>query len=149
MGFPGIRKSSRRRSCLPCWAFAALALAASAVLSGGCLEADTLGGAPPDEVIVGDPPSWDNGIGQLMLLKCGVCHQVPRPAVSPNNVPDFFDLTRQFSNSAGVEGAVSIIPSIQAGVLRGELEFVPQMPLEQATPLTENERLALENWDGT
>ncbi len=150
MRFPGHRKSSiLRQSGPPSWAIAALALAALAVQLGGCLEAETLGGAPPDEVSVGDPPTWQNGIGQLMQLKCGVCHQVPRPAVSPENVPDGLDLTQQYPPSSGVLGAVSIIPFLQAGLLRGDLEFMRQMPLKQATPLTENEILALEAWDGT
>lgn len=121
----------------------------SAGLLGGCLEADSLGDEPPDEVTVGDPPTWENGVGELMRLKCGVCHQVPRAAVSPDNVPQYFDLNQQFPPSSGVLGAVSIIPFIQAGILRMDLEFVPRMPLEQATPLTEAEKQALEAWDGT
>ena len=83
-----------------------------------------------------------------MQLKCGVCHQVPRPAVSPNNVPDFLDLNEQFSRSQEVLGAVAVIPLIQAGILRDDLEFIPRMPLQQATPLTASEIAALEGWDG-
>ena len=67
MRFPGdLKKNLRRRGAPLSWVIIVLGLAALAVQLSGCLEADTLGGAPPDEVTVGDPPTWENGIGRLL-----------------------------------------------------------------------------------
>jgi hypothetical protein len=116
---------------------------------GGCLQADSLGDEPPDEVHVGTPPRWDNGVGALMALKCAVCHQVPRQEVSPKNTPDSFDLRYRVSSPTGLDGAAAILSEITGGILRGGSENKSAMPPAFATPLTSQERSALETWAGT
>ena len=112
----------------------------------GCLEADTRGAEDPDEVIISGTPTWENGVGELMQLKCAVCHQVPAGALSPANVPDDLDLNFQFAPSSSVRGARDILEFIDAGILRGAQDGVRQMPLEYATPVTSQEIDALETW---
>ncbi len=117
-----------------------------AVGVSGCLDADTRGGEAPDEVVIGVPPTWDNGIGELMALKCGVCHQVPPDRFSPSGIPSDLDLNFQTSPAFGIRGAVDVLTFIDAGILEGTAGGVRQMPLEYATPLTGQEILALETW---
>src|SRR5712691_9503731 len=59
---------------------------------GGCMDASTLGQEPADHVIITGTPTWSNGIGQLVNLKCAICHQAPRLPSSPGNVPADMDL---------------------------------------------------------
>lgn len=125
-----------------------LARLAVAALLGGCLQADTLGDEPPTVVQVGSPPRWDNGIGELMRLKCGVCHAVPRPATSPVETPQDFDLNYHINAPSGADGAQSIVSDIVDGILRSSAGD-ERMPLNYATPLVESEILALEAWDGS
>ncbi len=109
---------------------------------GGCLEADTLGGESPDEVTVGSPPRWDNGIGELLQLKCAVCHQVPAGKLSPATTPDSFDLRFHTQPPDGIPGAAETRIKIQLQVSSG------LMPKEYATPLTDGEQQAILDWDG-
>lgn len=111
----------------------------------GCLDAETRGGEPVDEVIVGSPPTWANGIGELMELKCGTCHRAPAGEFSPSNVPANLDLNNQTSTSVGVRGAEDILTFIDAGILTGS-GGTRQMPLDYATPLTTQEIDALKTW---
>lgn len=129
-------------------ALAALVMAAASL--SGCLEANTLGDEPPDEVQVGDPPTWDNGMQELMTLKCGVCHQVPLPKHAPEDTPDEYDFTVLHGGGGGgeededeIEGAADALEEIQDVVRDGE------MPLDFATPLTDDEKDAIFDWDGT
>ena len=133
----------RRRH--PIW-LALLALLLPSVLAG-CLDAESLGDQPPTEVQVG-APLWNNGVMELMQLKCGVCHRVPRSAVSPVSVPQTFDLNYQMSSPSGVPGAQDplVLARIDAGILRGPVSGVPRMPLDYATPLAPAEIAALEAW---
>jgi hypothetical protein len=128
-------------------ALAAL-LAGAALTLAGCLDADTLGDAPPTVVQVGSPARWDNGVGELMQLKCGVCHQVPRGPLSPAAVPQSFDLNYHTASPAGVPGAANptVLGDIGAGILRGPLPGRSRMPLDYATPLVPSEIAALEDW---
>lgn len=109
----------------------------------GCLEADTRGGEDPDEVVIQGTPTWDNGIGELLRLKCGVCHRVPAGKISPEGIPQTFDLNVQATRSDGVLGAQDIVTSIQSVVADGI------MPKEYATPLTDGEKTAIQAWDGS
>jgi hypothetical protein len=128
---------------------ALLMLSALSLATSGCLEADTRGDEPPDEVVISGTPSWENGVGALMQLKCGACHQVPPGPLSPNSVPTDLDLNFQTAPAPGLRGAQDILPFIAGGILRGGYQDISQMPLEQATPLTEGEIQALEAWDGS
>ena len=114
-----------------------------ALALAGCLEADTRGGEEPDEVVIQGTPTWDNGIGELLQLKCGVCHSVPPNKISPEGIPQTFDLNVQTTRSDGVLGAQDILTSIQFVVAEGI------MPKEQATPLTDGEKSAIQAWDGS
>lgn len=132
-----------------------LAVAAAVVLSllllAGCLEADTLGQEPFDEIVIAGTPTWSNGVGELMQLKCAVCHSVPPGSVSPATTPADLDLNVHLPYGS-VRGAVDIrVPFLAAGILRagGGSSDRPQMPLIYATPLTAAEINALEAWDGS
>ena len=107
-----------------------------------------LGDQPPTVVQVGSPPLWSNGVMELFQLKCGVCHRVPRSALSPVTVPQTFDLNYQVSSPSGVPGAQSalVLGRIDAGILRGLVPGLPRMPLDYATPLALSELAALEAW---
>ncbi|MCH8885615.1 MAG: hypothetical protein IIC13_03405 [SAR324 cluster bacterium] len=149
-------KQSRRKAN---WARAvraavlAAVVLAAVVFAASCSDADSLGDEAVTEVQVGTPPLWSNGIGELMRLKCGICHQVPAGEVSPDGTPQSFDLN--YYNAAahpdGVLGAQDSTArtNITSGILRGPVGSIRQMPLEYATPLTEQEKTALEAWAGT
>lgn len=139
----------------------ALALMATSLAAGlgGCSSADSLGDVAPDRVAVGTPPTWHNGVGELIARKCAVCHQAPRPASSPHNTPADLDL--RFEKSAGaIRAAEDIAAPIALGLLRHGLTYgdgshlnrlrvdIASMPLEFATPLYDEEKAALENWAG-
>lgn len=131
-----------------------LAVAAAVVLSllllAGCLEADTLGQEPFDEIVIAGTPTWSNGVGELMQLKCAVCHSVPPGSVSPATTPADLDLNVHLPYGS-VRGAVDTLPFLAADLLRagGGSSGVRQMPLIYATPLTAAEITALEAWDGS
>ena len=113
---------------------------------GGCLDADTLGGEQVDEVIISGTPIWSNGIGELMQLKCGTCHRVPAGALSPATIPADLDLNLHTSPSSGIRGAQNIVTFIKEGILRGSAGGTRKMPLDYATPLTDQEISALQEW---
>lgn len=118
---------------------------------GGCLQADSRGNEAPDEVQVGTPPLWTNGVRELMVLKCAVCHQTPRPEWAPTETPGDFDLRYHVTAPGGRDGAQSIIDAIATDhILRGGGggEDEEQMPPLFATPLTTQELDALETWAG-
>lgn len=129
---------------------------------GGCMEASTLGQQAPDHVLITGTPTWSNGIGQLVNLKCANCHQVPRLASSPQNVPADLDL--RFEKSFGaIRAAQDIAAQIALGVLQHDLVYgdgragyvnaslnvtVHKMPLLFSTPLYADEITALQTWAG-
>ena len=113
---------------------------------GGCSEADTLGDEPVDEVTITGTPTWANGVGTLMSLKCGVCHRVPAGSLSPANIPGDLDLNYPAAPSPGIRGADAILFYLQGGILRQPTFAVRRMPLDYATPLTAGEITALESW---
>jgi mono/diheme cytochrome c family protein len=127
---------------------------AVAMLVCACQQATTLGGKAPDTVTITGTPTWSNGIGQLMALKCAVCHQQPLPDVAPNNTPTDMAFT-QFASQGTLRGAQDAVSAIQAGILQHTLTFAPgqpiilQMPLDFATPLVPSEEAALETWAST
>ena len=126
-----------------------MAILAAAVLAGSCSDADSLGDEAVTEVQVGSPPLWTNGVGELMRLKCGICHQVPAGPVSPDGIPQTFDLNYHIVNPDGVPGAQDalVLGGIDTDkILRGPVGSVRKMPLDYATPLTEQEKTALEVW---
>ena len=113
---------------------------------GGCSEADTLGDEPVDEVTFTGTPTWANGVGALMSLKCGVCHRVPAGPLSPANIPRDLDLNFPTAPGPGIRGANAILSFILGGILRQPTFGVRRMPLDYATPLTAGEITALESW---
>ena len=113
---------------------------------GGCSEADTLGDEPVDEVTFTGTPTWANGIGTLMSLKCGICHRVPAGPFSPANIPRDLDLNYPAAPAPGIRGADAILSFILGGILRQPTLGVRRMPLDYATPLTPGEIAALESW---
>ena len=126
----------------------------------GCMDATTLGREPADHVIITGTPTWNNGIGQLMKLKCAGCHQVPRLAISPQNVP--VDLDLRYENTYGaIRAAEDIAAQISLGVLQHDLVYdngsytnaelnitIRKMPLQFATQLYADEITALQTWAG-
>jgi uncharacterized membrane protein len=109
---------------------------------GGCSRADTLGGEKPDEVKVGSPPTWNNGMKDLLALKCAACHQSPPPKSAPDGIPDGLDF--RFQHGSGeTDGAVDTLDSIKSVVQQGI------MPPTFATPLTDQEKQAILDWDGS
>ena len=116
-----------------------------------CSEADTLGDEPPDEIVIEGAPTWENGIGELVQLKCASCHQVPAVSYTPADTPMYFDL-RYYEDQGNVPGAKTIFNiwsdnrtgSIQ--ILRTDFAGKRKMPLEYATPLTIQEIESLEKW---
>ncbi len=117
-----------------------------AIALGGCSEADTLGEEPVDEVTIIGTPTWANGVGTLMSLKCGICHRVPAGPFSPANIPQDLDLNHPVSPGPGIRGADVILFYLQGGILRQPTFGVRRMPLVYATPLTAGEITALESW---
>ena len=110
-----------------------------------CSEADTLGDEPPDEIVIEGTPTWRNGIGELVELKCASCHQVPASSYTPEGTPATLDL-RQYVTAGGVGGGDSLGIWITAGILEKQLGGIRKMPLEYATPLTDREISYLKIW---
>ena len=110
-----------------------------------CSEADTLGNEPPDEIVIEGSPTWGNGIGKLVELKCASCHQVPASSYTPAGTPATLDL-RHYDSAGSVRGGDSIGVWIKAGILEKQLGGIRKMPLEYATPLTDLEISYLKDW---
>ena len=132
-------------------AFYALVAPLVLLILSACMDASTLGGDAPDHVVISGTPTWSNGIGQLMLTKCAVCHQVPRLPTSPQKVPADLDL-RYETTSGDIRAGEDIAAQIKLGVLRHTLDYRPgviiisAMPPPFGTPLYADERAALETW---
>jgi hypothetical protein len=113
-----------------------------------CSEADTLGDEPPTEIVIEGTPTWKNGIGELVELKCASCHQVPASSYTPEGTPLDLDL-RYYKPSVG-RGADSlrfwIGDNETEGILEKQLGGIRKMPLEYATPLTDREITYLKDW---
>jgi mono/diheme cytochrome c family protein len=128
------------------WSAAALlTLPALLSLLSGCLQADSLGGEPPDTVTIVGAPTWDNGVARLMDLKCAVCHRVPATEVAPSRVPLDLDL-RRLGLTGTTRGAQDVQLHLQAGILQGDVAGFLRMPPAFATPLVDSERAALVTW---
>jgi len=110
-----------------------------------CSEADTLGDEPPDEIVIEGTPTWENGIGELVELKCASCHQVPAASYTPHGTPTTMDL-RYFASVGMIRGGDSLEIWINAGILEQKLGGIRKMPLEYATPLTDREITYLKDW---
>jgi len=110
-----------------------------------CSEADTLGDEPPDEIVIEGTPTWENGIGELVELKCASCHQVPASSYTPEGTPATLDL-RQYVTAGSVQGGDKLGIWITAGILEKQLGGIRKMPLEYATPLTDREITYLKDW---
>lgn len=147
-------QNAPRRTSIRGAAWAAL-LAGLAL--GGCMKASTLGQEAPTHVVITGTPTWSNGIGELVNLKCAICHQVPRLALSPQNVPVDLDL-RYEKTFGAIRAAEDVAAQISLGVLQHSLVYdngtytqpvnitIPQMPLLFATPLYPDEIAALQTW---
>ena len=110
-----------------------------------CSEADTLGDEPPDEIVIEGTPTWENGIGELVEMKCASCHQVPASSYTPEGTPATLDL-RQYVTAGSVQGGDKLGIWITAGILEKQLGGIRKMPLEYATPLTDREISYLKLW---
>ena len=110
-----------------------------------CSEADTLGDEPPTEIVIEGAPTWRNGIGELVELKCASCHQVPAASYTPHGTPTTMDL-RYFESVGTIRGGDSLEVWINAGILEQKLGGIRKMPLEYATPLTDREITYLKDW---
>ena len=135
--------SSRLQSCL--------CLLACVLMLTGCMDASTKGGEAADHIIISGTPTWSNGISKLMTAKCAVCHQVPRLASSPQNVPADLDL--RYETSTGMlRASEDIAAQITLGILRHSIDYRPgtvtvsTMPLRFGTALYTDEINALETW---
>ncbi|CAM2007259.1 cytochrome c [Acanthopleuribacter pedis] len=120
-----------------------------------CSDADTLGDEPPREVVINGAPTWENGIGELVQLKCGYCHAVPRPPIAPENIVTDLDLNTydtRIVDGQVIRGADSIGRWIYDGILDQAVPYYDdtsqprQMPLDYGTPLTEAEKGLLLTW---
>ena len=113
-----------------------------------CSEADTLGDEPPTEIVIEGSPTWENGIGELVELKCASCHQVPASSYTPHRTPEDLDL-RYYQPSEG-RGSHSlrfwIGDNTTEGILEKPLGVTRKMPLDYATPLTDREISYLKDW---
>ena len=110
-----------------------------------CSEADTLGDEPPTEIVIEGTPTWRNGIGELVELKCASCHQVPASSYTPEGTPATLDL-RHYGTAGSARGGDSLEVWINAGILEQKLGGIRKMPLEYATPLTDREITYLKDW---
>ena len=110
-----------------------------------CSEADTLGDEPPTEIVIEGTPTWRNGIGELVELKCASCHQVPASSYTPADTPMYFDLRYYEDQGISVSGAKTILTN-WIKILRSDFAGKRKMPLDYATPLTIQEIESLEKW---
>ncbi len=123
-----------------------------------CSDADTLGDEPPVEVVISGQPTWENGIGELVRLKCGYCHGYPIPDIAPNDIITDLDLNvyeTRVENGMVIRGADAVGSWIREGILDRDVgvffdeartDPVRQMPLDYGTPVTEREKAFLEMW---
>ncbi len=121
----------------------------------GCSDADTLGDEPPREIVINGAPTWENGIGELVALKCGYCHAVPRPEVAPTNIVTDLDLNHydtRLVDGQVIRGGDSIGRWLYDGILDQPITYYDdtsqprQMPLDYGTPLTDAEKAMLITW---
>ena len=121
----------------------------------GCSDADTLGDEPPVEVVIQGLPTWENGMGELIALKCGYCHADPKPPIAPNNIVTDLDLNvyeTTVKNGRVVRGADSLGRWIFEGILDHPVTIFlntsspRKMPLDYGTPVTDREKTFFEVW---
>lgn len=120
-----------------------------------CSEADTLADEPPQEVVIQGEPTWENGMGELISLKCGYCHAHPKPDIAPDNIVRDMDLNvyeTRIVDGDVIRGADAIGRWIYDGILDNEVALydpqnpVRSMPLDYGTPVTEREKAYFEQW---
>jgi len=121
-----------------------------------CSDADTLGDEPPVEFQVTGDLTYENGINQLLEVKCGYCHGWPVPPVAPDGIVDDLDLNTyetRLVNGKVIRGADALGIWIFEGILDHEVvkfnntSAPRKMPLDFGTPLTSNEKTLLTDWD--
>lgn len=132
------------------------------LLTVACSNADTLGDEPPVEVTITGEPTYANGVGELLDLKCGYCHAIPLPPTAPNNIVQDLDLTTYATRIQGnqvIRGADAIGRFIKDGLFEHDVNLytdsrvspvdpidVRRMPLDYGTQLTTGEKNALKHW---
>lgn len=132
-----------------------LAIVVAGLAALHCSDADSLADQPPREVEISGEPSFVNGVGELLALKCGYCHAYPLQDTSPDNIVVDLDLNVYATRvEAGevIRGADSIGRWIEDGILDHGVELYldtsdpRRMPLDYGTQLTQSEIDALEVW---
>jgi len=137
------------------------------ILLWGCSSADSLGDEPAREVTVSGSPTWDNGMRELISLKCAYCHTVPRPDIAPDEIIADLDLSvydTRVENGEVIRGADAIGRWLADGILDHGLDIyqylppvttptVPsyllvarQMPLDYGTPVSDSEKGLFAAW---
>ncbi|MCB1044019.1 MAG: c-type cytochrome [Acidobacteria bacterium] len=125
------------------------------LLALNCSNADSLGDEPPVEIAVSGSPTYLNGVGELLKVKCGYCHAHPLTDLSPDNIVNNLDLNSYETRLDGdlvVRGADAIGRWIEEGILEHDVAiFVDsvdprKMPLDYGTPLTQREIASLHQW---
>lgn len=120
-----------------------------ALFLNSCSEADTLGNEDPDEVVITGIPTWNDGIGQLVRLKCANCHSVPANDFTPNDTPNDLNLN-VYATVGTTRGASSIGSWINSGILDKNVvsgsSTIRQMPLDYSLQLTDREKDSLRDW---
>ena len=94
---------------------------------------------PPTEIIIEGTPTWRNGIGELVELKCASCHQVPAASYTPHGTPTTMDL-RYFESVGTIRGGDSLEVWINAGILEQKLGGIRKMPLSMGTEPSDRPR---------
>ena len=120
-----------------------------------CSDADTLGDEPPVEVGIQGSLVYDNGVDELLRVKCGYCHAYPKPELAPDNILEDLDLTvyaTRLVDGKVIRGADSVGAWIREGILDDPVNTFDatsnprQMPLDYGTPVTAGEKRDLEDW---
>jgi len=140
---------------------ASLGLLALALWTLGCSDADTLGDEPPPEIVIQGAPTWENGVAELIELKCAYCHAIPLPPLAPDDIVADLDLARYDTYTTADGQVIRGADAIGSWIVQGLLEQpvaafadfntgapleAGQMPLDYGTQLTAAERTALEMW---
>lgn len=110
-----------------------------------CSRSYDLGDKTADSVTVNTTsPTWDNGISNVIQTKCVTCHTPAssRSKFVPGNTPSTLD---------GMNSESFYADSAKATVIQNRVfvDTTTPMPPKFATPLSDNEKIALAAWLNT